>query len=1080
MNQSMPFKKAISLILVVFAVFCMLPVTAAAAETKTVRVGYIGYQGFMAPNAKGEMEGYGVEYLNEIAKYAGLDYEYVYCTWADSLEMLKNHEIDLVCTAKLTADRNAEYEYSTQNFGRVQGVLYTRRDNDALYYEDYENLNGKRIGFLKDSLNSGIFSTFAQRMGFSYEAVVYDSDAAMVEALNRREVDAIATEQMSIHNDLRLIANFSSNLYYLMSYQGNDFMDDIDYAMNLISGNQYDYEAQLYEKYYGAAGINNDVHFTRAERDFIDQCPPLKVAINTATKPMAYVDGNGKFAGIDVEILEEVARVSGLHFTFFELPGRGSAYDYQYFRDNGVDLIGGIEVNHFNENIADLVLSDAFFSTKKSLAVRQGQYVDNSSALKIAYVGGSGTLPYVIAEAFPNAEAVAYSSLEECLQAVTGGRADATLYNQYVLERNLNRPQYEDLRILPSIFLGEKLCLSPVDYSKEGGEKADLTASPLLMSVLNKAIRAVTEDDINHIIITNTIAQKQELSLGDFTYKFRLPIVVLGALSACILLMLVASILNRQRHLRDMRVKNMELADAVNQAEQANVAKGQFLTRMSHEIRTPMNAIVGLATLAEKDASKSPKMAEYLAKIQTASKVLLNIINDVLDMSAIESDKLKLSATEFDLKHLLSELTTVYYTQCRAKGIQFVLVTDITDEMVIGDALRINQILMNLISNAYKFTESGGRLEVSVTQTNQAKGKVFMRFKVSDTGCGMSEEMQQRLFKPFEQESADTAKKYGGSGLGLSIAKNLVEMMHGAIRVESTVGVGTTFTVDIPFTVTGHKSVIDPEKILHMRALIVDDDMDARLYTAVVMERIGIAYDMADSAPQAAEMITRQYERGTGYDICFIDWKMPGMDGIELTQKIRKQFGKGTMIIIVSAYDLSEVSEQAKAAGADMFIAKPLFQSTIYNALVQITGGVITDTAPQPQQFDFSGHRVLLAEDNELNTEIAVDLLQLVNLQVDHAADGKIACEMFTAAPAVTYDLILMDVQMPNMDGYEATQAIRQSSHPEAKTMRIYAMTANAFTEDVSRAISAGMNGHIAKPIDVNLLYHVVDRAING
>ncbi len=1059
----------------------ILPCFALAVEenSTTLKVGYIGYEGFMAPNEKGEMEGYGVEYLNEIGKYANLSYEYVYCTWAESLEMLKNKEIDLVCTAKYTSERAEVYDYSALNFGRVQGVLYTYPGNEELYFEDYKNLSGKNIGFLKESLNISIFQQFAKYRGFTYRAKTYDSDAEMAAALMAGEVDAIATEQMAIHDELSLVAHFSTNLYYLMSYQGNDFMGKIDDAMNLINSEQYDYENKLYAKHYGETSINKDANFTREEIEFINSCPTLKVAVNTATKPMAYIDGSGNIAGIDVEILQQVAKISGLNFTFFSLPGVGKAYDYEYFRDNDVDLIGGIEVNKFNENIDTLTLTDAFFHTQKSLAVVQGKYVDKNSKLKIAIVGGSGTLHYVIEEAFPQAEILTLESLEECLDAVISGKADATLYNQYVLERNLNRPQYEDLRIVPNVVIDEKLCLSPVDYSQEDPQKAEISGNPLLISVLNKAIRAVPSEEVAHIVINNTIAQKQSLAWGDFVYKFRVPIIIVGTMLVICLALMLFIVFDRQHHLKAMTIQRNQLAEAVQQAKRANEAKSTFLARMSHEIRTPMNAIVGITTIARQHESDVTRIDDYLNKIESSSKVLLNIINDVLDMSAIESDKLKIAKEQFDMKSVLNGISSIYYAQCKQKDIRFNMMTDISDEMLLGDALRLNQILFNLVSNAFKFTENGGKISVTAEQTNKNNSKVFFRFIVSDTGCGMSQNMMDRLFQPFEQECASTAQKHGGSGLGLSITKNLVEMMNGAISAQSELGKGTTFTVDIPFELTGYSSNMNSEKLKNVHALVVDDDGHAREYTSIVLDRIGVNYDVAEDGQTAIDMAVAAHQCGKDYNICFIDWKMPGMSGVEVTRRMRELFDKDTIIIIVSAYDLSEVEDEARAAGANMFVPKPIFQSTVFNVLMQLSGESYAKETASAGDFDFSGHKVLLAEDNELNTEIATELLDMVNMAVDCASNGKAAVEMLESSPAGTYSAILMDIQMPVMDGYEAAKAIRSGNHPQAKTIPIYAMTANAFTQDVSAALSAGMNGHIAKPIDTKSLYAKLREAIN-
>lgn len=1070
---------AAALTLMIFFPGSAKSLAAEEPSSRTIRVGYIGYEGFIAPNADGIFAGYGVEYLNEIAKYAGLSYEYVPCTWADSLTMLQTHEIDLVCTAKYTLERAALYDYSNLNFGIVQGVLYTRPDNTSLYFEDYTHLDGAKIGFLRDSLNINLFKNYAQRNGFTYETVLFDSDEAMTEAVKGELVDAIATEQMVIHDDLRLIATYDSSLYYLMSYQGNDFMDDIDSAMTVINARQYDYTSQLYDKYYGAVQINLEAQFTREETDFIKSCPTLRVAINTATMPMAYVNENGSFSGIDVEILQKVADISGLSFEFFALPGIGKAYDYSFFRENGIDLIGGIEVNKFNENIAELILSVPFFHTNKSLAVRQGKYVDNTSKLTIAIVGGSGTLPYVIQETFPESTTVVFSTLKDCLDAVNSGQADATLYNQYVLERNLNRPQYEDLRIVPNVFLDEKLCLSPVDYTGRDEEKAAITGNPLLLSVLNKAINAISQNDISHIVITNTIAQKQNLSWSDSLYKFRLPLIaVLVLLLACIMLLIIITV-DRQTNLRKITAKNCQLGEAVHQAERANDAKSRFLSRMSHEIRTPMNAIVGITQIAVRHISEPDKITEYLEKIEASSKVLLNIINDVLDMSAIESERMRIAHDEFDLKSVLNGVSSIYYPQCKQKGVSFDLSANIDDEILVGDALRVNQILFNLISNAFKFTKPGGSICITVDQTNHTGERVYLRFTVTDTGIGMSKDMQERLFKPFEQEDAVVAQKYGGSGLGLAITKNLIELMHGAIRVESEKDKGTTFTVDLPFDIAprqaGAQSSVD---LKNMTALIVDDDAHAREYTAIILERLGISYEVAVSGEAALELMQQACRTGKGYDVCFIDWRMPGVSGIEVTRQIRQLYKKDTVIIIVSAYDLSEVQDEAKAAGADMFISKPLFQSTVFNVLMQLSGGNCTKQTAKAEEYDFTGHRLLLAEDNDLNAEIATELLNLVHMEVDRAADGQEALDKFVSSAPGTYDAILMDVQMPVMDGYAAANAIRNAAHPQAASIPIYAMTANAFTEDVTAALSAGMNGHIAKPIDTEILYSTLHKAI--
>lgn len=939
-------------ILAAFIAACMIcgvfgATQVSAGEKRIVRIGYIDYAGFITETEDGSYTGYGVEYLNKIAKYTGWEYEYVHDTWENHLQSLKTGDIDFICHAQKTPAREEEYLFSKYSIGTESSVLYVREDDDRYYYNDFEAFDGMKIAILENSFQNAEFSEYAQKKGFDFTFVSYETQEDCFFALDAGSVDAVAMGSLALKPEYKVVCRFGSDPFYFMTGKDNvDLLNELDDTLGQITVTGSSFQADLYQKYYGDATAEQEVTLTREEAEYIKNADVVKIAFIPSRKPFSYMNEDGELTGIIVDIMRLVEERSGLTFEYVMMPQEMRTTDY--LEENPDAFVAGIMVDNPAFQNDPYLLSEQMYSDDVSLVCRNGKSYEidaENQRYMLAIPSSYMALEDYIKRNYPQFEIVSCQDTKECLRMVLEGKVDFAAQNVNVLEPYLADPHYEGLNVIPTFFMQENMGV--ISLNSEEHE--------IVTSIINRCLDSVTSKEIAQFSVDHMVANAYRPSWEDMVYKFRYPFIAIGFLILIVLALMESFIILRRRNYHRLEEKNQQLAMAVAQANHANQAKSQFLARMSHEIRTPMNAIVGLTELAKHRKEEPQQIGEYLDKIETSSRVLLGIINDVLDMSAIESDKMKIAQEAFVLREILDSIFTVYSTQCKQKGIEFEMNVDrIQNNYLMGDALRLNQILLNLISNAYKFTPKGGKITVTVTELSKQSKKAYYKFTIEDTGEGMTEEMLGRLFMPFEQEGADTAQKHGGSGLGLSIAKNLVELMGGSISCQSEKGKGTTFAVLIPF------------------------------------------------------------------------------------------------VLDVDAVAKSRISEETRQ-----------------------------HLSPE-EEYDFEGRRVLLAEDTEINAEIAKDLLELVNMNVDHAWNGREAVEMFAASEPGTYVAILLDVQMPVMNGYEAVTAIRALEHPDSAEIPIYAMTANAFSEDISAALNAGMNGHIAKPIDTKILYEILQKAVEA
>ena len=930
---------AIGLLVFIMLAF-NLSVLARTSEKRVLRVAFPQVDGMSWTAEDGTHHGMLVDYLNEIAKYTGWEYEYIDTKGPAMLNEFVEGKYELMGGNYYIPALEKYYAYPNYNMGYSRSLLLARSDDRSIHSYDLESMNGKTIGVYENAReNIRRLREFMAINGL-YCNIRYYKQEDMVGKIGlypymaKGEIDLLLNNVAHISDSVRVVVAYDSQPYYIVTNPGNkEVLDGLNMALERILDANPNFAAERYAVNFPDRLVN--IQLSDRDLEYVNERKTITVAVPENWYPLYCKETPLKnHTGIMADVLDEIKSFTGLRFSYVYAKNYADAI--RLIQQGDADILGFFLGDENDAAQLGLALSASYVSAN-NIIVR-------NKACSYPAPGLVGAL--VESQRFPSgisAEKIrSYPGIKEALAAVNSGEADFIYGLSSKMEQDISR--YHFTNLAPVTLVNDQSAISfalptPVD--------------PDLLTVLNKAINNLSESE--RTVIRNRNLESigvSEFSLTDFIYAnpLQFMFIVMFVLSVLFTALLLAI---------GARMKATVIQGNLKRAEAANLAKSEFLSRMSHEIRTPMNGIVGMSTIAMQNIDNTDKIKDCLEKVIMSSKHLLALINDVLDMSKIESGKVELRHESFNFRAFLQDFENLYGEQAKSKGISYetVLASDL-EVQIIGDSLRLNQVLSNLLSNALKFTPAKGIIKLRVSKTGEDQENVYLRFEVIDTGCGIAEENYDKIFESFEQENVDVTYKYGGTGLGLSIVKRFTQLMGGGIHVTSVQGSGSTFTVDLPFG------------------------------------------------------------------------------------KI-KESGKPTRFS-----DIDGRSDLAR----DCYVI----------------------------DYDFKGKRILLVEDNELNREIAEELIGATGASVESAEDGVQAVEKFKESAEGYYDLILMDVQMPHMDGYEATRCIRALGRSDAQKVPIFAMTANAFAEDVQKSREAGMNAHISKPLDIRAVYKQMNRYLQG
>ena len=1061
--QTLTRKSACVMLSLLLLLSAVLPVKAAAetASAKVVRVGSFE-DTFNYVNEKGARKGYGYELLETLSGYTGWQFEYVTCDWSDCFEKLKNGEIDIIGGISYTEDRTQEMLFSDEPMGVEKYYLYADLARADISASDFKTLNGKKIGVLMGTEPEVMLAEWEEKYGLKTEHVNISNNEDVKQKLANHEIDCFVSLEESFWAE-RGISTITrvgeSGIYYAINKNRPDIKEELDDAMRALDEAVPFYTADLYKRYFS---MDYTPILTGEEKAWLRKHGAIRMGFLASDSGVSTFDpATGEFTGVITDYIQFAADCLGNQELEFQLVGYDSKEaELDALKSGEIDMIFHCDQN---PNLAEEYHFACTNTTWTSnlMAVTNKQHFNENNVNRIAVPQNKLSLKKYLAFYYPQWEIVDCDTQEDAARLVKDGQADCFVTG--ISSENKYSKKYS--------FYSVPL-VNPVRscFAVNSGNRS-------LLSILNKTIKAMPVNMLaGALAMYKSSARK--VTLSDFIKDNFFKVMLISSIAVAVVLLTILMLLQKARKAEaaarkaasDTQELNAKLQVAVEKAESANRAKSTFLSNMSHDIRTPMNAIIGFTTLALSNIDDTDRVKDYLAKTLASSNHLLSLINDVLDMSRIESGKIHLEEVEVNLSDVLHDLKTIVSGQIYAKQLELYMdVMDVTDEDVYCDKTRLNQILLNLLSNAIKFTPAGGTVSVRVRQlAGKVHGCGQYEFRIKDNGIGMSQEFAQKIFEPFERERTSTVSRIQGTGLGMAITKNIVDMMGGTIEVQTAQGKGTEFTVCVPMRAqTEQRPVEKITELEGLKALVVDDDFNTCDSVTKMLVKVGMRAEWTLSGKEAVLRARQSIEMSDVYHAYIIDWRLPDMNGIEVTRQIRS-LHDDTPIIILTAYDWSDIEVEAKAAGVTAFCSKPMFMSdlreTLMSALGQKPADAVQRLLPE-KNADFKGKHILLVEDNELNREIAQEILQEYGFLVDSAENGAVAVEKVSTAAPGSYDLVLMDVQMPIMDGYTATRKIRALDDPARAKLPILAMTANAFDEDRRNALESGMNGFLSKPI---------------